>query len=64
MALHKKTRRPYPRETMIDIDYADNLALLVNTAAQSESQLHILEQAAGGIGLFVNANKTGFISFK
>ena len=44
-------------------DYADNKALLANTSTQAESQLHILEQAAGDIGLFLNANKTEQMCF-
>ena len=40
---------------MTDADYADDLVLLANTPAQSESQLHSVEQA---VGLYMNANKT------
>ena len=43
--------------------YADDIARLVNTPAQAESQLHILKRAAGGIGLHVNAEKTECICF-
>ena len=49
---------------MTDADYADDLALLTNTPAQAESLLHNLKQAAGGIGLRVNANKTEYMYFK
>ena len=38
--------------------------LLENTQAETESLLHNLEQAAGGIGLHVNANKTEYTYFK
>ena len=38
-------------------DYADGVAFLANTSAQSESLLHNLKQTAGCIGLHVNANK-------
>ena len=38
-----------------------NQALLGNTAAQAESQLHSLEQAAGDIDLYFNADKTEFM---
>ena len=31
---------------------------------KAECLLHRLEQAAGGIGLYVNANKTEYMSFK
>ena len=38
--------------------YADNKALLANAHTSAESLHHSLEQAAGGIGFYVNANKT------
>ena len=44
--------------------YRYDIALLVNTLTSAESLLHSLEQEEGGIGLYVNANKTDFISFK
>ena len=37
--------------------------LLANTPTQAESLLHSLEQAAGGIGLCVNADKTEYMCF-
>ena len=42
----------------MDADYADDLALLANTPAQTEFQLYRLERAAGGVSLHVNADKT------
>ena len=60
----KKKKRQYPTESMIDEGYANNLALLAKRPAQAESLLHILEQAVGGISLYVNANKTEYIYFK
>ena len=56
--------RWHPAETMTDVEYVDNLALLTDTPAQAQPQLHSLEQAAWGIGLYVNANKTELICFK
>ena len=41
---------------MPDTDYSDDLALLTNTPTQA--LLHNLEQASGGIGLYLNANKS------
>ena len=41
---------------MTDAHYTDNLALLVNTAAQAESLLHSQEQP--DIGLYWNSNKS------
>ena len=43
---------------------ADDITLLANTPTQAESLLHFQEQAAGGIGLHVNANKTEYTCFK
>ena len=45
-------------------DYVDDLALLADTSAQAESLLHGLKQAAGGISVYVNANKTDNMCFK
>ena len=56
--LKKARSRQYPAETMTDIDYADDIALLANTPALSESLLHSLKQTTGDIGLLVTANKT------
>ena len=39
----EKRNRRYPAETMTDADSADDRALLANTPAQAESQLHKLE---------------------
>ena len=41
-----------------NVDYADDLAFLANMPAQVESLMHCLEQAARGIDLYVNADKT------
>ena len=45
----------YPAQTIMD--YADDIALLSNTPAQVESQLHSLERAAGGLSFHVNDDK-------
>ena len=44
-------------------DYPDDLVLLVNKPAQVESFLHSWEQAARGISLYMNSDKTEFICF-
>ena len=49
---------------MTDVDYADNLALLVSTPAQTKSLQYSLEQAAWDIGLYSNTNKTEFLYFQ
>ena len=38
---------------MTDTEGAEDLAILVNTPAQTESQLYSLEPIAGGIGLYM-----------
>ena len=40
-----------PAETMTDADYADNLAHIAHTPAQSASLLHSLEHTGGYIWL-------------
>ena len=57
-------KRQYPVGTMTDADYSDDLALLTNTPAQDKSLLRSQEQAARGICLYVNTNKTEFMCFK
>ena len=61
--LEKERKRRYPAHTITDTDYADDIALLANTPAQAETMLHSLEQAAGGIGLHANADKTEYVCF-
>ena len=47
----------------MDADYTNDIVFLANTPIQAESLLHSLEQAAGSIGLHVNADKTEYMSF-
>ena len=61
--LTKKRSRRYPVKTITDADYADDIALLVNTPNQAETLLHSLERAAAGIGLHVNAHKTEYMCY-
>ena len=42
----------------MDEDYAEDIALPSKTPTQAESLLNSLKQAAGDIGLHVNADKT------
>ena len=58
----KKARsRQYPTETMIDADYAEDLVLFINATTQAKFLLYSIQQVTGGIGLFMNANKTEFM---
>ena len=61
--LTKERSRRYPAKTITNADYANDIALLANTPAQAETLLHSLEQAAAGIGLYVNAHKMEYICF-
>ena len=61
--LAKERSRRYPAQTITDVDYADDIALLENSLAQAESLLHSLKWAAAGIGLHVNADKTEYMCF-
>ena len=61
--LTKGRSRRYPAKTITEADYADDIAHLANTPAQSETLLHSLEQAAAGIDLPVNAHKTEYMCF-
>ena len=47
----------------MDMDYADDIALLANTPSQAESLLYSLEWAAGSIGLHTNADKMEYMCF-
>ena len=61
--LAKERSIRYIAQTTMDADYADDIALLVNSTTQAKSLLHSLEQAAGGIGIHVNADKTEYACF-
>ena len=43
--------------------YTDEIVLLATTPTQAESLLHSLEQAAGDIGLYMNADKMEYMYF-
>ena len=61
--LTKERIRWYPAQTIMDADYADDIALLANAPAQAETLLHSLERAATVIGLHVNVHNTKNICF-
>ena len=60
----KARSKRYPVQTITDVDYTDNMALLANTPSPGESLPHSLERAAGSIGLLMNADKAELMSFK
>ena len=59
----KKRSKMYPAKTIIDADYADDLALQANTPNQAETLLHSSERAAASIGLHVNAHKNEYMCY-
>ena len=58
--LTKERSRRYPAKTITD---AEDIALLANAPALTETLLHSLEGAAAGIGLHVNAHKAEYMCF-
>ena len=63
-ALEKERDKQYPVEMMTNADYAYDITLLANTPVLAKSLLHCLEQAARGIGFYMNADNTEFMYFK
>ena len=59
--LTKTRSKRYLAETITDAHYTGDLALPENIHFQTNSLLHILEQAARGVGLYVNSDKTQII---
>ena len=57
------TSRWHPTKTITNTDYEDDLTLFINTSAQAESLLYRLEQAARGIGVNMNWDKTELTHF-
>ena len=63
LKLAKERSRGYSAQTITDADYDNDIAHLANTPTQAETLLHGLEQAATGIGLHINADKTEYMCF-
>ena len=61
--LAKEKGRRYPVQTIMNGNYADDIALLANTPAQAETLLLSLERAAAGIGLHFHTDKTEYSCF-
>ena len=61
--LAKERSRRYPAQTITDVNYADDIALLANTPAQAETLLHSLERAAAAIAVHVNTDTTENMCF-
>ena len=61
--LAKERSRRYHAQTVTDVEYADDIALIANTPSQAEFPIHSLEWTAGGISLHITANKTEYMCF-
>lgn len=61
--LTKARSTRHPAKTITDVDYADDIALLSDTIQEASELLHRVEKAAREIGLYINSDKTEFISF-
>ena len=59
---YERSRR-YPVQTITDANYANDIALLANITANTETLLHSLERAAACIGLHVDTDKTECMCF-
>ena len=57
MVLLQKDKKHDISQKLTSADHANDLVLLTNTPAQIEFLLSSLEQAARGIGLYINADK-------
>ena len=56
----RRSRR-YPAVKVTDVDFADDLALTTDTAAEAQDLLLSVELAANSIGLHLNESKTKYI---
>ena len=61
--LTKERSRRYPTQTITNMDYADDIALLANTPVQAKTLLHSLQWTAAGIGLHINTHKMEYMCF-
>ena len=61
--LTKERSRRYPKQTIMDADYTDDIVLLANISTQPKTLLHSQECTAAGVGLHVNAHKMEYMCF-
>ena len=57
----KERSRWYPARFIIDVDYADDIALPATPPPKAESLLHSLKREAGGVGLNFNDEKIEYM---
>ncbi len=61
--LTKERSKSHSAQTITNVDYDDDIAILANTPAQTETPQSSLDQAAAGINLHVNADKMEYMCF-
>ena len=61
--LTRRQSRRVPAKTIIDLDFADDIALVSENNQQAQELLLRLENEANKIGLHLNSKKTKFMSF-
>ncbi|KAL5268072.1 hypothetical protein ACHWQZ_G004953 [Mnemiopsis leidyi] len=59
--VHPRKSSRHPAVKVTDVDFADDLALTTDTAAEAQDLLHSVEFAANSIGLHLNESKTKYI---
>ena len=61
--LANERSRRYSTQMVMNVDYADDLALLANTSTLAKTLLHSHEWAAAGIDIHVYTDKTKYMCF-
>ena len=61
--LHRRRSSRVPAVHITDLDFADDLAVLVEDMDQAQRALNLLEQEAAKVGLVCNAKKTELQAF-
>ena len=63
LTLQQRRSRRFPAETITDLDFADDIALLCNEVEDAQEMLRRLENEAGNVGLKANGKKTKVMAF-
>ena len=61
--LKKRRSKRHPPIKVSDLDFADDIALTLNTLEEAQNLLFEVEIAAGNVGLHLNAKKTEIITY-
>ena len=61
--LDRRRRRRHNPNVITDLDFADDIALVIDELEQAQDFLHSVQENAAKIGLHLNSDKTEFMSF-